>query len=81
MSGNLALRWERGSEFALAPIIGAEALEVLDRGELRGARIVERKADLTVEFTRHIPSPRFERVEARLIETGTRCATSAAAPG
>ncbi len=68
MSGNLALMWERGSEIALAPIIGAEALEVLDRGDVRGARIVELKADLTVEFMRHSPSPRFERVEARLIE-------------
>jgi hypothetical protein len=30
MSGNLALMWERGDEMALAPIIGAEAVEVLD---------------------------------------------------
>ncbi len=49
MSGNLALMWERGSEIALALIIGAEALEVLDRGDVRGASIVKLKADLTVE--------------------------------
>ena len=68
MSGNLALMWERGNAMALPPIIGTEAVEVLDCGDVRSVSIVEFKTDLAFDFMRHSPRPRFERVEVRLME-------------
>ncbi len=50
------------------PIIGTEAVELLDCGDVRGVSIVELKADLAFHFMRHSPRPRFERVEVPLMK-------------